>query len=64
MMYENNRDGILEEYTRKLAAECHIDTSTLGGQLNLYFIRGLVSDIVDRVAEDPDNFRYERPEDE
>ena len=59
MMYDNNRDGILEEYTNKLAAECHIDTSTLNGELHLHFIRGLVSDIVDRVAEDPDSFKVE-----
>lgn len=59
MMYDNNRDGILDEYTSKLAAECHIDTSTTNGKLHLHFIRGLVSDIVDRVAEDPDKFQWD-----
>lgn len=62
-MYENDREGILEEYTKKLASECHIDASTIDGRLHLHFIRGLVSDIVDRVAEDPERFKYVRPDD-
>ncbi len=57
MMYDNDREGILQEYTKKLAAECHVDISTAEGKLHLYFIRGLVSDVVDRVAEDPDSFK-------
>lgn len=63
MMFENNRDGILDEYTQKLAAECHIDTKTPNGKIHLHFIRGLVSDIVDRVAEDPERFKYVGPND-
>ena len=60
MMYENTRDGIITEYGEKLSCECSsfgVDQATRN--LQLRFIRGLVSDIVDRVAEDPDSFKDE-----
>jgi hypothetical protein len=57
-MYDNNRNGIIDEYTDKLGAEagCGIAYPSAADALKLRFIRGLVSDIVDRIAEDPTKF--------
>ena len=68
MMYKTNRAGIIAEYTDKFAAEA-ASGSMVGvredykGQRRLqkHFIRGLVSDIVDRVSDDPAKFTFVQP---
>ncbi len=64
MMYKNDRQGIIDEYTDKLASEASTiregfsdKQNKILNNLQAHFIRGLVSDIVDRVAEDPDSFQ-------
>lgn len=66
MMYENTRQGLLNEFTDKLADEAAPRSDRLyttkaqranARRMQEHFIRGLVADIIDRVAEDPENFK-------
>lgn len=59
MMYENDRQGLIDEYTDKFADEDVGRREDYRGQRSLKknTIRGIVTAIVDRVAEDPSNFK-------
>jgi len=58
-MYENNRKGLIDEYTDKFSDEDVNLREDYRGQRSLKksSIRRLVTNIVDRVAEDPSNFK-------
>jgi len=68
MMYQNTRKGIIDEYTDKLMDEAsntgidhaHASIGLVANRKRMqeHFIRGLVCDLVDRVAEDPESFQY------
>lgn len=59
MMYKNDRQGLIDEYTDKFADEDVSGREDYRGQRSLKknTIRGIVTNIVDRVAEDPSNFK-------
>ncbi len=58
-MYKNNRKGLIDEYTDKFSDEDVNLREDYRGQRSLKksSIRRLVTNIVDRVAEDPSNFK-------
>lgn len=58
-MYEDSREGMLTEYSEKILAEFMLDPETerLKGHLHQHFIRGFISDVIDRVIENPEKYR-------
>jgi len=57
-MYENTREGMIQEYSEKVAAECKVDINSFEGKMNLHFLRGHISQAIDRAVEDPEQFKY------
>jgi len=64
MMYPNTRKGMLQEYSEKVATECKIDISSDQGKMHLHFLRGHISQIIDRVINDPKRFEFEMENDD
>jgi hypothetical protein len=58
-MYEDSREGMLKEYSEKIMAEFMLDPEIerLQGHLHQHFIRGFISDIIDRVIENPEKYK-------
>jgi len=58
-MYEDTREGMIQEYSEKVASECNVDINTDAGKLHLHFLRGYISQAIDRAVEHPERFKYE-----
>ncbi len=58
-MYEDSREGMLTEYSEKILAEFMLDPEVekRTGSLHQHFIRGFISDVIDRVIENPEKYR-------
>ncbi len=64
MIYPNDREGMLQEYSEKVASECNIDISSDQGKMHLHFLRGYISQVIDRVIEEPELFEYKMENDD